>query len=385
MLLKDKHRGRGAGPSRTRMLVRPAVALLAAAGLALGISTPVFGSPDPAPAAPARGETHTVESGDTLSRITARYGVPLPAVFALNGLGWNSVIHPGDVILLPSATAGSAPPFQAPPTARTHTVRSGDTLGRIAAQHGVPLQTLFDLNGLRWSSIIYPGDVIVLGPGGSSDAPRHPAPPPAARNPLTTGPNPTARVILTYDDCPRSLDAFADVVTWARSSDIGLVIAPTGACITSFQARYGVDIAALARANGQYVINHSISHPDLTTLSCAEAAAELGAPGVVTNFGRPPYGALDTEAYCGYAQVGMSPWLWSVDTRDWTGKSQAAVVASVVQQAQPGSTVLMHLHWNGFSTTAIGAMRDGLADRGMDLCRAYPGTSPVILPQALPC
>jgi peptidoglycan/xylan/chitin deacetylase (PgdA/CDA1 family) len=192
-------------------------------------------------------------------------------------------------------------------------------------------------------------------------------------------------VILTYDDCPRSLDAFADVVSWAGGNDIGLVIAPTGDCISSFRAQHGVDIAALARNHGQYVINHSVSHRDLTTLSCADAAAELGAPGVVTNFGRPPYGALDSEAYCGYARVGMSPWLWTVDTRDWTGKSEWQVVSSVVDWAQPGGTVLMHLQWNGFSPSAIRQMRDGLAARGMELCRAHPGTSPVQLPPSLPC
>jgi peptidoglycan/xylan/chitin deacetylase (PgdA/CDA1 family) len=175
------------------------------------------------------------------------------------------------------------------------------------------------------------------------------------------------------------------VVTWARSHNIGLVIAPTGNCITSFASRDGVDIAALARANGQYIINHSVGHRDLTTLSCEDGADELGAPGVVTNFGRPPYGALNSAAHCAYDQVGMSPWLWTVDTRDWTGKSQGEVVASAVQNAQPGGTVLMHLQWNGFSPSAIRAMQEGLAARGLELCRAYPGTSPVDLPASLPC
>lgn len=360
--------------------LKPALALLAAAVL-------VFGFSAGAAAAPAPGATHTVESGDTLSEIAARYGVPLNTVFALNGLGWASVIYPGDIIRLSDKTAERpSPPAEEPSAARTHTVRSGDTLGRIASHHGVPLETVFQLNGLGMSSIIHPGDVIRLPaatPGGGAAAPEQQQA--NTGNPLLTGPNDTGRVILTYDDCPRTLDAFADVVTWAGSSGIGLVIAPTGDCIGGFEARHGVDIAALARANGQYVINHSISHRDLTTLSCADAARELGAPGVVTNFGRPPYGALNSAAHCGYAQVGMSPWLWGVDTRDWTGKSEEEVVSSAVLQAQPGSTVLMHLQWNGFSRSAISQMQAGLAARGLELCRAYPGTSPVELPPSLPC
>jgi peptidoglycan/xylan/chitin deacetylase (PgdA/CDA1 family) len=261
-------------------------------------------------------------------------------------------------------------------------VQSGDTLGRIADAHDVSLDTVLELNGLDRSSIIYPGDVIRLPAGGSGDTDGSEAAPGPG---LQTGPNPTSRVILTYDDCPRSLDAVDDVLAFAERSDIGLVIAPTGDCIRSFQSRYGVDLAAEARAHGQYVINHSVSHRDLTTLTCADGADELGEPGVVTNFGRPPYGALNADAYCAYEQVGMNPWLWTVDTRDWTGKSEWEVVARVVENAQPGGTVLMHLQWNGFSASAIRQMEEGLAARGLELCRAYPGTSPVELPSSLPC
>jgi len=333
----------------------------------------------PAESAPA-GRTHTVTSGDTLSGIAARYGVPLATVFALNGLDGGSIIHPGDVILLSDgAAAEDPPPADAPPAGRSHTVQPGDTLSGIAARYGVSLGAVFELNGLGPGSVIYPGDLIRIPGGGAGESAQRPA------NPLLVGPNSTGRVVLTYDDCPGSFSATRAVLAYAERSDIGLVIAPTGDCIRSFQSRYGVDLPDWARANGQYVINHSVSHRDLTTLDCAGAARELGEPGVVTNFGRPPYGALNSEAYCAYDRVGMSPWLWTADTRDWTGKTEDDVVASVVQSAQPGGTVLMHMQWNGFSPSAIGRMREGLANRGLQLCRAYDGTSPVELPPSLPC
>lgn len=47
---------------------------------------------------PAR--THTVERGDTLSRIASRYGVPLKQLFSINGLGARSILRPGQVIRL---------------------------------------------------------------------------------------------------------------------------------------------------------------------------------------------------------------------------------------------------------------------------------------------
>ncbi|MBD8043817.1 LysM peptidoglycan-binding domain-containing protein [Arthrobacter sp. Sa2BUA2] len=56
-----------------------------------------------------------------------------------------------------AATVAEAPAVEA---AATHTVVAGDTLGQIAATYGVSLDSIFALNGLSMSSIIYPGDVI---------------------------------------------------------------------------------------------------------------------------------------------------------------------------------------------------------------------------------
>ena len=56
------------------------------------------GTPDAGDPEPAR--THIVRRGDTLSRIASRYGVPLSQLFSINGLGARSVLHPGQVIRL---------------------------------------------------------------------------------------------------------------------------------------------------------------------------------------------------------------------------------------------------------------------------------------------
>lgn len=44
----------------------------------------------------------------------------------------------------------------------SYTVQPGDTLGQIAAQHGIDLSALLSLNGLSLESVIYPGDRINL-------------------------------------------------------------------------------------------------------------------------------------------------------------------------------------------------------------------------------
>lgn len=223
-------------------------------------------------------------------------------------------------------------------------------------------------------------------------APLSPAAHAATYN-INRGPNYTSRVMLTFDDCPRSMSAFKSVMSWAKRTNTGLVVAPTGDCQRKFRLSHGQNLATIARNNGQYAINHSVSHPDLRTLSCTAVARQLGAPGVVTNFGRPPYGAMNANVHCGYRLAGMQPWLWNVDTRDWTGLSRAQVVSSVSRNAFRGSTVLMHMQWNGFSPTAVASMKSGLAQRGLKTCRAYRGTdnagpilvSPSRLPSRLPC
>ena len=199
------------------------------------------------------------------------------------------------------------------------------------------------------------------------------------------GPNYTNRVLLSFDDCPQTLTKLDNALNWLDANNVGAMIFPTGRCISAFRARYGVDIAARIRAHRQYVGNHSISHPDLTKLSYADVLDQLGAPGVVTNYGRPPYGALNATVDRAYAAKGMREVLWTVDSTDWTGKTAAQVVGYVVAHSSARSLVLMHMSWNGFYPASLEQMRAGLARRGLALCRAHPGTAPIRTPDSLPC
>ncbi|MBW8366339.1 MAG: transglycosylase SLT domain-containing protein [Arenimonas sp.] len=53
---------------------------------------------------------------------------------------------------------------ESPEAERTYVVRSGDSLSRIAARQGVPLARLFAINGLNAKSILRPGQVLRLAP-----------------------------------------------------------------------------------------------------------------------------------------------------------------------------------------------------------------------------
>lgn len=196
---------------------------------------------------------------------------------------------------------------------------------------------------------------------------------------IYSGPNTSSRVVLSYDDCPKSYAAFQAAVLGAQQLGVALVLAPTGNCLGT-----GRFSASYARAHGHYVINHSVSHPDLTTLSYSGARYQLGAPGVVTSYGRPPYGAHDYTVRQAYASKSMRMWLWDVDTSDWRGRTQAQVVSHVVTYSRANDTVLMHMGWNAFNTTAISQMKSGLATKGLGVCR-NPGTTTPTFPATIGC
>lgn len=76
-----------------RDVLAPATALAMVTAGSGPVETPANGESEPA-------RTHTVERGDTLSRIASRYGVPLKQLFSINGLGSRSILRPGQVIRL---------------------------------------------------------------------------------------------------------------------------------------------------------------------------------------------------------------------------------------------------------------------------------------------
>ncbi|HET9348172.1 MAG TPA: LysM peptidoglycan-binding domain-containing protein, partial [Arthrobacter sp.] len=134
-------------------------------------------------------EEYTIARGDTISGIAGKFGLDTYAILELNGLQANTLIYPGQKIKLGGSSTAPEPAAPATPAAAAagsvYTVKSGDTLGAIAARHGVKLSEVFGWNGLNLGSIIYPGQQIKIGGGTEAPAPSAPAAPaPAAPAPV---------------------------------------------------------------------------------------------------------------------------------------------------------------------------------------------------------
>lgn len=129
------------------------------------------GAPAAVPAPKASAATHTVVRGDTVYAIARRYGTTVSQIISANGLSRSAVIFPGQRLKVGVAAqpAAVAPAApKAPAAAQTHTVVAGDTLFGIARAHGTTVRVLLQANGLGEGSIIYPGQTLRLTPPAST-------------------------------------------------------------------------------------------------------------------------------------------------------------------------------------------------------------------------
>lgn len=109
------------------------------------------------PTGPAVTEYRVTDS-DTVSAIAGRFGVSTARILVLNGLSWRSPVVPGQTLVL--STPG--PNNQPTTDIDRYTIVAGDTISGIAASHGLSTAALLRVNGLSAESIIIPGQVLVL-------------------------------------------------------------------------------------------------------------------------------------------------------------------------------------------------------------------------------
>ncbi|TDM00803.1 LysM peptidoglycan-binding domain-containing protein [Macrococcus carouselicus] len=136
------------------------------------------------------GSYYTVQAGDSLSLIAAKYGTTYTRIMSLNNLN-SYLIFPGQRLKVSGTTTtpASPAPVVASAPAGKYTVKAGDSLSLIADMFNVTIADLQRWNGLN-SYLIFPDQQLIVSGSTSATAtvPVTSAPynPPVQRTPMTT-------------------------------------------------------------------------------------------------------------------------------------------------------------------------------------------------------
>lgn len=120
-------------------------------------------------------QSYTLRPGEKLEKVAPRFGMTLANLKAVNGISGRIKVAAGLTLLVAGSEGGESADMAALPeqprlpvadptpvaTARTHVVRKGETLARLAKQHGISLAELKRLNHLR-SDRVAPGTRLTL-------------------------------------------------------------------------------------------------------------------------------------------------------------------------------------------------------------------------------
>jgi len=148
-------------------------------------STPIIIVPTPTPDDTLLNDfpfriVHTVQRGDTVSRLAAQYNSSIDAVIQANGLNSNGLIFVGQALLIPvrsttgvviptatlppvfvvTATPTPVIPNNVPTTGTTYSVQPGDTLAAVARRFNTTVGALVTLNNIANPNRILVGQTL---------------------------------------------------------------------------------------------------------------------------------------------------------------------------------------------------------------------------------
>ncbi|MDR6620892.1 polysaccharide deacetylase family protein [Sinomonas atrocyanea] len=160
-------------------------------------------------------------------------------------------------------------------------------------------------------------------------------------------------VALTFDAGANDA-GLASILSTLAAEHVPATFFLTGAWAKAHPA----DVAKIA-AGGHRVGNHSMTHPDMTTLTDAQIAAELSAAQAAIRadgvdprpFFRFPSGARNARTIAAVNASGYAAIRWTVDSLGWQGtvggtRGAPSVIQRVMNAIQPGEIVLMHVGSN---------------------------------------
>ncbi|RYY78736.1 MAG: LysM peptidoglycan-binding domain-containing protein [Moraxellaceae bacterium] len=193
--------------------------------------------------------SYTVKSGDTLSRIASRFNSSNDELAKLNKISATSMVIVGQKLNVPNTETPEQP---ARPT--SYTVQSGDTLTGVAAKFDLTPQELADMNDLKASSNLLRGATLTLVSDAKSDKSD------SKSSKKSASKKAEADEVEVETVSSKS----------SRSGDTERYTVKRGESLNSIAAKYDLSVAELAKMNQlssktMVQIGQSLTVPKLTT------------------------------------------------------------------------------------------------------------------------
>ena len=98
-------------------------------------------------------DIYHIKPSDTLDNLASRYNVNKEVLYQINGSRLDNDFRVGNDIIVPKM---NNPYFD------TYTIKSGDTLMKVAREYNIDYRLLAQLNGLNTEDYIYPNQNILI-------------------------------------------------------------------------------------------------------------------------------------------------------------------------------------------------------------------------------
>lgn len=172
-------------------------------------------------------------------------------------------------------------------------------------------------------------------------------------------------VALTFDDGPvGDTDRLLDILKAKQAHASFFVVGTNAHAFPQIMQRM--------RDEGHTVGNHTYNHPDLQRIGDAAIGSQLddttaaigSTTGLTPRWMRPPYGSYDARVTAASGNRGMAVAIWDVDTADWSHRNTQTTCSIAVNNATPGSVILMHdIHRP--TVDAVECILDGLREKNL--------------------
>ena len=103
---------------------------------------------------------YTVQRGNTLSQIARAYGVSVQHIVEINNIQNPNLIFPGQKLRITDSTNQTLNTYVPNNNANKYIVKRGDSLWRISRRYGVSVAYLVRINKIKNPNLIFPGQVI---------------------------------------------------------------------------------------------------------------------------------------------------------------------------------------------------------------------------------